>query len=118
MGKIVVNAGMAEIDGNRLIVNNPLSINVGGLNLHAPNSIGTKEEEEIKKQVIEDKQNAQNIVPDGIFDSISEKDSTEKEEKEEEKEKEVQEQEKEQPNAPDISEQESNVLDGEDDMII
>lgn len=113
MGKIIVNAGMAKIDDNNLIVNNPLSVEVGELNSPTKKSIGTREEEQIKEK------NSINI------DELSERigkvvgENKKVEEKEEETEKEEKVQEEKQPDVPNTPEQEeSNVLDGEDDMII
>lgn len=116
MGKIIVNAGMAEIDDNKLIVNNPLSVEVGELNSPTKKSIGTREEEQIKKE------NSINIdeLSERIGKVVGENTKVEeKEEKEKEEEKKEEAQEEKQPDAPNTPEQEeSNVLDGEDDMII
>lgn len=116
MGKIIVNAGMAEIDDNKLIVNNPLSVEVGELNSPTKKSIGTREEEQIKKE------NSINIdeLSERIGKVVGENKKVEEKEEETEKEEEKEEkvQEEKQPDAPNTPEQESNVLDGEDDMII
>ena len=115
MGKIIVNAGMAEIDDKKLIVNNPLSVEVGELNSPTKKSIETKEEEQIKKE------NSINIdeLSERIGKVVGENTKVEeKEEKEKEEEKKEEAQEEKQPDAPNTPEQESNVLDGEDDMII
>lgn len=117
MGKIIVNAGMAEIDDNKLIVNNPLSVEVGELNSPTKKSIETKEEEQIKKE------NSINIdeLSERIGKVVGENKKVEEKEEETEKEEEKEEkvQEEKQPDVPNTPEQEeSNVLDGEDDMII
>ncbi len=123
MGKIIVNAGMAEIDDNKLIVNNPLSVEVGELNSPTKKSIGTKEE-----QIKEEKSINIDELSERIGKVVGENTKVEEKEKEEEKEEEEKEEEKKeeekvqeekQPDAPNTPEQEeSNVLDGEDDMII
>ena len=114
MGKIIVNAGMAEIDDNKLIVNNPLSVEVGELNSPTKKSIGTKEE-----QIKEEKSINIDELSERIGKVVGENTKVEeKEEKEKEEEKKEEAQEEKQPDAPNTPEQESNVLDGEDDMII